>query len=280
MADYSESKSGVGAVEPTHAIATAYDRLEPLVTAQQIRDEFLFGIPLQSKMVNPATGKYDVMGDMLIERIVERAVSTVETEVGIDVFPVQRKEKHPFDRCLYESLGYFKLEHRPAYSLDQMAVVPANNIDVYQVPTEWVETAYLEKGQVNIVPLTIAFQNGGFIPSQSSGGAMFLAILGQKHWLPAFWQITYTSGYIDGLLPRQLNELIGTIASAEILGQLGATWAASTSHSLGYDSMNQSVSSPGPNIYTQRIQELEAKRKMLVGKMKARYGFKLFSSQV
>lgn len=277
IGDYSGSKQGVGAVDPTHAIASSYDRLEPLVTPQQIRDEFLFGIPLVSKFVNPSTGKYDVMSDSAIGKIIERAVSMVETMVGIDVFPVQRKEKHPFDRCLYESLGYFKLEHRPATSIDQMAVVPANNTDVYVVPIEWIESAYLDKGQINIIPLTIAFQNGGFIPSQSSGGAMFLAILGQKHWIPAFWQIIYTSGFKDGLIPRQVNELIGTIASIEILSMLAATWAGSTSHSLGYDSMNQSISTPGPQIFSVRIQDLMTKRDALIGKIKGKYGFKLYS---
>lgn len=275
MADYSESKRGVGALEPTHAVATSsFDRLEPLITAERVRREFCFGIDLVSQIKSSTTGKRDVMDNVLLGEIVLRAVSNVETDTGMDLFPVQRKEKHPFDRAAYDALGYFKLEHRPAYSVEQMAVVPANNVDVYKVPLDWIETAYLEKGQVNIVPLTIAFQNGGFIPSQSMGGAMFLSILSQKHWIPAFWQITYTSGYPDGLLPRQVNTLVGIYAAMDILSQIAATNAMSTSHSLGFDGMSQSVSTPGPSVFKERLADLEKQKMAIMMKLKARYGFK------
>ena len=279
MADYTNSKFGLGAIEPAHAIETAsIDRLEPLVTPARIRREFLFGIPLVSNIKNPNTGLCDVMDDTLIGDFVMRAVSNVEVDTRIDIFPVKRKEKYPFDRCAYEALGYFKLEHRPATSIDQLAVVPSNNIDVYNVPLDWVETAYLDRGQVNIIPLTIAIQNGGFIPSQSAGGAMFLAVLGQKSWLPAFWQITYTSGFPDGALPREINTLIGIYAAMDILSQLAATYATNTSHSLSYDSMSQSVSTPGPQLFATRMQDLEKQKMALLNKAKARYNFKLFST--
>lgn len=279
MADYTDSKFGVGAIHPAHAIETStFDRLEPLITPLRVRREFLFGIPLVSNIKDPITGLQEVMDDTLISDIILRAVSNVEVDTRIDVFPVKRHEKQAFDRNAYESLGYFKLEHRPASSIDQLAVVPSNNIEVYDVPLDWVETAYLDRGQINIVPLTIAFQNGGFIPSQSAGGAMFLAILGQKNWIPAFWRITYTSGFPDGALPREINSLIGVYAAMDILSQLAATYATNTSHSISYDSMSQSVSTPGPQLFATRMQDLEKQKMALLGKVKARYNFKLFSS--
>jgi hypothetical protein len=275
-ADFSNSKYGVGVIDPVHATDSSWDRLDPLVTPQILRDHFLFGIPLVSRLKDPTTGKAQVFTNDLLENEIVRAVAMVEADVLIDIFPVKRREKHPFDRNLYESLGYFRLEHRPCSSIDQLAVIPANNIDVYKVPTEWIETAFLDKGQINIVPLTIAFQNGGFIPSQSAGGAFFLSILGQKSWLPAFWAADYTSGYPDGLIPRQVNELIGVYAAMEVLSMLAATYATTTSTSVGFDGMSQGVSGPGPQLFVQRLQELEARRVSLVGKLKSRYGFKLF----
>lgn len=280
MSDYTNSKPGLGALEPVHAVATSLDRLEPLVSPEQLRDQWLFGINMVSNTRDPITNRAQVLTDDTISQIILRAVSMVETDTGLDLFPVQRDEKHPFDRNLYDAMGYFQLEHRPASSVEKLSVTPANGIDVYVVPLDWVETAYLEKGQLNIVPLTIAFQNGGYIPTQSAGGAMFLSILGQKQWLPAFWQVRYTSGYPDGMLPRQVNELVAIYAAMEVLSMLAATFGGATSHSLGYDGISQSVSTPGPQVFTTRIQELETKRQALVGKLKARYGFKLFTSNI
>src|SRR6185369_13911889 len=111
----------------------------------------------------------------------------------------------------------------------------------------------------------------------STGGAFFLSILGNRQWIPAYWKITYTSGFKDGMVPRVINELISTIAAMEILSQLAATYARVQSHSLGIDGLSQSVSTPGPAVFQVRIQELTDKRKALVGKIRAKYGTKLFS---
>jgi hypothetical protein len=143
-----------------------------------------------------------------------------------------------------------------------------------------VEASGFQRGQINIVPLTIAFTNGGFIPSQSAGGAAFLSILGAKGWIPAYWQIEYTTGFPDGALPRDLNELIGVVAAIETLSLLATTDADANSRSIGIDGMSQSVSSAGPQKYQARIEVLTAKKQMLIDKFKSRFALKMFSSNV
>lgn len=277
--DYTNSKSGPGKTFPDDAVYVNRNRVEPLITPAQVRNRFLFGIPLVSKMPDPITKKAQVFTDDLIRDVIDRAVTLIETDIGIDVFPQQNKEKHEFDRQAYESFGFMKVRKRPVASIEALTITPPSGSDIYSVPLEWVETAYLPNGQINLIPLGNAIAYG--TPANvGSGGALFLNVLGNQPWIPAFWQITYTSGFPDGMLPKNVNEAIGITAALDILSMLAATYSQSTSHSLGIDSLSQSVSTPGPQLYTTRIQELQPRRDVLVKKLKAQYGINLFSSHL
>jgi hypothetical protein len=277
VADYTNSRPGVGAVYPENAVEVARQQYEPLLTVDLLKTRHLFGVPLVSAQKDPLTGKAQVMTDAMLSDFIEGAVAQAELELKIDIFPVQRQEKQPFDITLYNSLGYFQLSHRPAYSIDKLSVTPSNGLDVYVVPNEWVEGAYLQRGQINIVPLTVAFVQGTYVPMQSSGGAAFLQILGNKHWIPAWWMVTYGSGFKDGLVPRVINDYIGCVAAIEILSSLALTYARANSHSLGIDALSQSTSGPGPQIFKVRLEELEAKKAIISKKVRGIFGFKVLS---
>lgn len=277
MADYTNSRFAIGTPTPENAIESSRQQLEPLISVDQLKARFLFGIPMVSAMKDPLTGKQQVMTDEMLKDLIEGAISTAEAELKIDIFPVKRREKQPFDINLYNSLGYFELTHRPCTSVDKLSVTPSNNLDVYVVPNDWVEGAYLHRGQVNIIPLTVAFVQGTYIPQQSSGGAAYLQILGNKAWIPAWWQIEYTSGYPNGQLPRVVNDYIGCLTAMEVLSQLAPTYARSNSHSLGIDGLSQSISTPGPQIFKVRLDELKEKRDALAKKIRTFFGLKIFS---
>lgn len=274
MADYTNSKSGIGAVFPERAVDTALQRLEPLLGPEEFKSRHLFGISLVSQMKDPITGKNQLMNDEQLRDYIEGAVNQVEIETGIDIFPTQRKEKHPYDRALYEAYGYMQLNHRPTSSIEALTVNGATQQDLYSIPLEWIETAYLPRGQINIVPMTGAFIYGGTIPTTAIGGAFFMSLFGNSTWIPSFWQVTYTSGYKDGMVPRIVNDLVGTVAAMEVLSMLGTTYARTQGHSLGIDGLSQSVSSLGPNLFQTRLAELQAKRDKLVAKIKALYDLK------
>lgn len=277
MADFTNSKKALGSALPENAVDTARQQVEPLITVDQLKSRFLWGVPLVSATKDPMTGRSQVMTDDMLADLIESAVSQAELELKIDIFPVQREEKQPFDINLYNSFGYFQLAHRPCSSIDKLSVTPSNELDVYVVPNDWVEGAYLNRGQVNIIPLTVAFVQGTYIPQQSSGGAAFLQILGNKAWIPAWWKIKYTSGFPDGMVPRIVNDYIGVQAAMEVLSMLALTYARTNSHSLGIDGLSQSVSTPGPQIFKVRLDELEERRKRIEKKIKAIFGYKIFS---
>lgn len=279
MSDYTNSKNGIAREFPDNAVEAKWNGLEALVTPLQVKARFLFGIPLVSKTVDPITKKAQVYTDDMIKDTIERAVALAEEQTGLDIFPIQHREKYPFDRNEYEAFGYFRTNHRPVTSIEALTITPPSGGDIYAIPLEWVETAYLAKGQINLIPLgnSIAY---GTPANVGSGGALFLNVLGNQPWIPAFWQMTYTTGFPDGLLPKVVNELIGAIAALEILSSLAVTYAQSQSHSLGIDSLSQSISTPGPQIFKVRWQELEDKRKDLVKKLRTKYGLNLFSGNV
>lgn len=285
--DFTNAKFPVGStageIYPQNAIAVeGWNRLEPLITPEQIRRRHLLGIPLVSWIQHPITKKRQEVTDEDIKDIILVAVEKAEVMTGTTIFPVTYREKHPFDRNQYESFGYMQTKRRPVSSIEKLTVTPSNGADLFVVPLEWVETANLIRGQVNIIPMTISTpdMNGVILNSQAGGGAAFLAFLSYKHWIPAFWQIEYTCGYKDGMLPRIINYLIGIIASIDILSMLGATMALNTSASLGIDGLSQSTSGPGPQIYETRIQWLVQERDMYVRKIKNMSGLKLFSDNV
>lgn len=282
MAVYDDSKPGIGAVAiHENATEVSWDDCEPLVTPEDVRQLHLFGLPLVSAIKDPFTRKPMVITDPQLKKIIIHAVSLAELETGMDIFARQYTEKHAFDKALYDSFGFFSLRHRPASSVEALTVTPSNNLPVFQVPNEWIDVGYLHQGQINLIPLTIAMKSGTVVPLNSSpAGATFLSIFGHKPWIPSFWVIQYTSGFLQGRIPRVVNELIGVIAAMEVLSLLATTYARVTSQSLSLDGMSQSTSTPGPQLFNVRLTYLADKRKWLKNKIQRSMGLGLFTDNV
>lgn len=255
-------------------------RLEPLVTPQQIRSRLLWGLPLVSSTKDPITNRYAVMTDDEINDFILSAVVKVESDIGIDIYPVRRLEKHPFDVNLYQSFGHLVTKHSPILTVNALTVTPSNGRDIFRLPLEWLENANFVRGQINIVPMTIAAIGGNIMsPVQSGGGAAFLHILGMRGWIPAFWQVDYVAGFNEGKIPRYVNDLIGIRAALDILGTMGATNKQS-SYSLSLDGLGQSASTPGPQVYSVRLEQLERERMAMTAKLKSKFGRKFFVGHI
>lgn len=268
--DYTNSKQATGVAYPENKIDSDFSRLEPLLTPEQLISRYLFGIPLVSFLVNPITGKHDVMTKDMLQDYIIRAVSKAEVLTGIDIFPVKYSEKVAFDRNLYLSFGYIQSTHKPIQSVDKLSVLPSNGVDVYIIAPEWIEPARFHRGQINIIPIQVGFQGGSYIPVDSNGmgGAYFLSILSGFNFIPSFWGLDYTTGFQDGAIPKFVNELIGCIAAMDILGMLMTTYRTS-GHSLNLDGGGQSVSYNVLPVFQARIELLTQQRNEYIGKMKS-----------
>jgi hypothetical protein len=243
----------------------------------------LLGIDLSSQMKDPFTGKPQRFTSEIAKDLIDGAMQTAEEETGLLFRPVVVREKYAFDRYAYASYGFFKLRQVPASKILSVGVTPPNGETVYSMPLEWIETQNMWHGQINVIPMTAAQVGGtsttGIFPGQSSnGGSFYLTVVQQAGWVPAYWQIEYVAGWCDGMVPRVVNDYIGTIAAMDILSMLAATYANVQSHSLSMDGLSQSVSSPGPQIYDTRLKMLEERRALLVKKLKSKFGRKIFAS--
>jgi hypothetical protein len=269
-----------GQVYSENMVDTTWSKTEPLLTAEQLVYRHLFGIPLVSRFKDPFTNKPMVLTKPMVEDYIKRAVAMAELEMTIDIFPTAYSEKLPYDRAEYEDWGFMMLSHRPVNSIQLMTIRTADNQNVYEVPLEWVETANMAHGQLNIIPMAIGLVNGQEkFPAATSGGSMFLNILGIGNWVPSYWSIEYTCGFPNGCIPIVVNELIGMTAAMNILSQLAATYQQ-TSASLGVDGLSQSSGTVGPALFLNRMKELDTQRQLVVKKIKAMFGLKNFSSNV
>lgn len=282
MADLTISKSLLGSVAAEGVTDAVENRLEVLITPEKLRTSHLFGLPLISGSPDPVTGRAMIYTDPLLKETISEVVATLETELGIYISPVQKKEKHPFDKSLYDSFMFFRLRAKPCSAIQSITITPPGDpsnpdldSDVFSIPTEWIETANLLYGQVNVVPLTAVTSSGGALLSGGgTRGGAYLHMLRYTNWIPAWWKITYTAGFVDFALPPILNKLIGMETAITVCSRLAATYAGSNSHSIGIDGLSQSVSTPGGQRYVERMEQLEEKKKGLVGKVKARFGTK------
>lgn len=246
-------------------------RIEPLLSPELFISRFLKGLNLEQWTT-----------DEMKDRI-NMAINEAELLIDVPITPVQRKEKHPFDKNLYQNFVHIMTNFGPINTVERLGIVSSNDVDIFPIPPSWVESARFFQKQVNVIPLTVVGATGIATgqPTGAAGLAFIAAMNGGIHWVPSYWEIEYTTGVcsVDGQVPGVVNELIGTIAAIDILGLLGPQ-NANTSVSVSHDGISQSSSNPGPAIFQTRIGELTAKKEEYVKKIRKIYYNKYFMSNI
>lgn len=281
MADYTNSKPFMGALHVPGTISTQRPDLEPLLTPEKLKSLYLWGIQLFSGMKDPDTGIALEMDEEQLRDRIDNAITTAEAETKLVIAPHQIQERLPFDYNEYKSWGYMRVSQRPLASVEKLAVVPSNGMQIFDAPIEWIDQGQYKHGQVNLVPLTYALQGGqtsSAFYSTYNGVNSLMAIVGAGHsWIPSYWEITYTIGFPDGKIPKMVNQLIGVIAAMDVLSSVATTKANAQSSSLSIDNMSQSISGPGQDIYRTRMGDLKEQRELLIAKVrsafKSKYNF-------
>lgn len=265
MADFSVTKTFGTATYPVHNLAASglMKRCEPILTPDMLTSRFLKGVSLTF----PNGDKFT--SDDLKDQI-NLAINESEMLLGLTINKEEYKEKLPFERHLYQAFIHLVTERGPIISLEHLAIVSSDNQNIFELPTQWIETANFSKNQINVVPLLAAFGITTLGGAVGSGGLAFLAMLGGMQYLPGYWQVIYSTGLStkEGQVPVPVNQLIGCVTAINLLSQL-ATMYKNTSISQSQDGISQSSSSNGVRIYTQRIEDLEKQKEQLIKKMKA-----------
>lgn len=263
-ADLRNSKSYGTKMYPVHALHTSglMQRVEPLLTPEQLKTRYLKGVPLL--FFNGDTFSDDDLKDRIY-----LASNQAELDLKTTLTREQRQEKLPFKQQDYKAYIHLTAEQGPMVSIEELAIVSADKNKIFQIPAEWIETTNFAKRIINVIPLLAAYGVNSVQGAVGNAGIAFLSVIDGLDFVPAYWQIKYTSGIsnVEGKVPTVVNELIGTIAAIDILSEIAATFIF-TSQSQSQDGISQSSSSPGPRIYMLRIEELERKRDKLIRQLR------------
>lgn len=244
---------------PVHIIKASglMQRCEPLLTPEQLKSRFLKGIPLFT--LNGEQYSDDELKDRIY-----LASNAVELDLKTTLTREQRQEKLPFKNQDYKAYINLVAEQGPIVSIEQLAIVSADKNNIFEIPPQWIETTNFTKRIINVIPLLAAYGVNTVQGAVGNAGIAFLTVMDGLNWVPAYWQIRYTTGISnsEGKIPTVVNELIGCVAAIDILSEIASTYLF-TSQSQSQDGISQASSGPGPRVFQLRIEELMAKRSKL-----------------
>lgn len=283
MSDLSKSKSYGTNTYPVHSKGSSglLRRCEPMLTPEKLVSRYLKGIPL----VFPNGDGYS--SDDLKDKIM-LAMNETELLLGSTITRESFKEKHAFDWSLYSAFIHIKTEQGPINTLESVSIKASNNLSLFEIPADWIETANFSKNLINVIPLLAAFgansSSGTPIAASGGAGAAFLSIMsgnGNSQHIPAYWEVSYTAGManLNGEIPIPVNALIGIVAAMEVLSAIAPS-NIYNSQSLSQDGISQSSSGPGPNLYRVRLEELDKQKEELIRKLKAVFARRYFISNI
>lgn len=243
-------------------------RCEALLNVENFKSLFLKGINLT--MPNG-----DHFSNKDLELRLNWSMNQVELLLGVPILREAFQHKVAFDYNLYKSYIHIMAEKGPIISLESLAIVSADNNAIFNIPPTWIETTNFAKRLINVIPLLAAYGVNQVSGAVGNAGIAFLTVMDGLSFVPAYWQINYTAGLstVEGQVPIPVNELIGCVATIALLSEIAVT-NRFHSQSQSQDGISQSSSGPGPNIYNNRILQLEAQRDRLVSKLKGIFSMK------
>lgn len=210
--------------------SASFDRTESLLNASELKKRYFHGVTIQDENGNE-------IDDSVIETFINQAISTLEVELDINIYPKKYVERRDFHRVDYQNWSYLKLHHFPVLSVDAWKAQYPVNTDLITYPTEWYRI-YPESGEVQLVPTAGSIATF-FLP----GGSVLPYVLGSKH-IPQFFEIEYTAGFEADCIPYVINKAIGLMAAIDlfhIAGDLVGGGAGIANYSISVDGLSQSV---------------------------------------
>lgn len=254
-------------VRATEELQPAVDRFSTLPTVQDMKERYLFGIPLVSSL----TG--ETLSDNAIDFYIKAAISELEHTLDIYITPVVFREKHDYDRHDFTwSYNFMKLDHSPILNVSKLELSFSNDAAVpgfVQFPMEFVHVMSQE-GTIQLVP-AFGTSTSGFLLSAFSGTQFHaLRATGMTHF-PGAIRVEYTAGFEQDKIPAAISQLIGLMAALNILSILGPILFPNTSISIGIDGASQSTGTFGPKHFNDRIEQLTKERDRQMEAIKGYY---------
>jgi hypothetical protein len=249
-----------------HDIEPGFLRFLTLPSAQTVKDNQLFGIPLRSALTK------ETLKDATIEKAIVKAISEIEHTLKLFISPVtikQERHNYSWDNFYYQ-FGFLQLNHRPILEVQKLEVsIPSafDNENLVEWPSAWIKP-YNEHGTLQLVPLT---GSGSILVTQVGSGASFPVRLFNADNYPQFWAVTYRVGFENDKVPAMIVELIEILTAIDILSLIGPVAFPYNSYSINLDGLGQAVSTPGPQWFVGRLEQLNKRKDELMDAAKSYY---------
>lgn len=254
-------------VRAKEELQPSVDRFSPLPTVQDIKDRYLFGIPLVSSL----TG--ETLSDSAIDFYVKAAISELEHILDIYITPVVFREKHDYDRHDFTwSYNFMKLDHSPILNVSKLELSFTNDQELpgfVNFPLEHVHVMSQE-GTIQLVP-AFGTSLSGFLLSAFSGTQFHALRATGMNSFPGGIRVEYTAGFEQDKIPAAIAQLIGLMAGLSILSILGPILFPNTSISIGIDGASQSTGTFGPKHFNDRIDQMTKERDRQLDAVKGYY---------
>lgn len=206
---------------------------EPVITAQELRELFLFGVNLQDENGNE-------MPDTLLEHYIDAAQEWIDTEIPGIVLKQQNivDETHDYYVDDYMQFGAIRLFRFPVISISKWAIQFPLQTDLLSFDPSWLRVESFS-GYVNLVPTEgtlssiILGQGGSFLP----------LLYNALDHVPAIIHLDYIAGHSDKKKIALIKNLVGKKASLGPLNIAGDLIAGAgiASKSISIDGLSQSI---------------------------------------
>lgn len=203
-----------------------------ILSVDQLRNNFLFGIDLTDDDGNP-------IPDAALAFYIESAVRQAEELLDLPIIPrTITDERHDFFRQEYCKYVKLQADQYPVLEVSAVRLVLPSDVEVISFPVDWIRTQKFS-GQIEILP------SQGSISLATLGltGAWLPLVYGWTDYIPEVFRIDYRAGFDP--VPASIIEFIGMLAAfgpLNIAGDL-VLGAGIAQQSIGIDAIQTSVSS-------------------------------------
>lgn len=225
---------------PNSVSETAFLDAEPIITPDELKVRYLFGLDLSDENGNELPRE-------TIQHAINSAVSYLEHKLDIIIKPRDFLEKYDLKQKDYTNFNFLQLKKRPLRELKSLKAKLPSNRELINYPPEWF-TVEKESSQIQLAPT-----EGTFSSMVVSQGGSFLPLLyGTRDYWPHLFEISYSAGFDNDCIPIIINEMIGMQAAIrlfEILGDIVLS-PGLAGESVGLDGANTSKNTTASAMYS------------------------------
>jgi hypothetical protein len=205
-----------------------------ILTAKDIRDGFLYGIPTSNYLGQ-------VLSDDTIRIHCDAATAWLETELQISIRQrYWQQERHDYDSETYANFGFLHLYHYPILQISEFLCIYPDTNQTISFPLVWCQVDM--EGIQNTVRLVPGVGSASsFIIGM--GNNLLPLIFKTCGYVPDLFKISYYSGFPNNKVPAQITQIIGKKVAIDILVLASNAILAQgvISQSLSIDGMSQSA---------------------------------------